>query len=354
MNSSNPKLLSSFRLGALAAALLAQTALAVPYPVEAGLPHYEPRPVVIPKDASYVRSDGSIFIAGASASSTAMANLNALFQKSHPAVKFTMLQPGSSVGPAAILFGLAPFAVINREVLPEEVVPFEYMFKRQPIGIRTGRGGYGRRDYSSPMAVWVHKDNPLTKLTTEQVARIFTVGGGQGDITSWGQLGLTGAWAKRRIHLLGPRERAGVGAYMRVEKFGGYPFSDRYEGMPSPEIGPRLAQDTSAIALADLSYAPANAKIIAVSDTKDGYYSNGNLQDVLAGKYPYTRYTYFYLNHERGKPLDPFVQEYLRMVLSKEGQEALAAEENGFLPLTAKDVREQLKLIEEIQAPVAK
>lgn len=352
MNSLVPS--SSVRFALLGAALLAQTALAAPYPVDPSLPRYEPRPVVIPKDASYVRPDGSIFIAGASASSTMMANLNALFQKSHPGVTFTMLQPGSSVGPPAILFGLAPFAVINREVLPEEIVPFEYMFKRPPIGIRTGRGGYGRRDYSSPMAVWVHKDNPLTKLTTEQVARIFTVGGGQGDITAWGQLGLTGAWAKRQIHLLGPRERAGVGAYMRVEKFGGYPFSDRYEGMPSPEIGPRLLQDVSAIALADLSYAPKEAKIVAISDTKDGYYSNGNLQDVLAGKYPYTRYTYLYLNHERGKPLDPFVREYFRMILSKEGQEAIAAEENGFLPLTAQDVREQLALIEEIQSPQVK
>lgn len=336
------------------AAMLPLAAFAAPYKVDDSLPRYQPKPVTIAKDATYVRPDGSVFLAGASASRNALANLNALFQQSHPEVKFTTLQPGSSVGPPAILYGLAAFAVINREILPEEVVPFEYMLKRPPIGIRVGRGGFGRRDYSSPMAVWVHKNNPITKLTTEQVARIFTVGGGKGDISSWGQLGLEGDWARRPIHLLGPRPRTGVGVYMRVEKFGDFSWSDRYEGMKSPEIGSRLEENVSAIALADTSYAPKDAKRVAIAETEGGYYSDGNLEDVLSGKYPYTRYTYFYINHERGKPLDPFVKEYLLMVLSKEGQQAITAEENGFLPLTAQDVQEQLKLLEEIEKPVTK
>ena len=307
------------------------------------LPHYEPQPFTIPKDAGYLRLDGSIFIVGAEEMVTGLANLNELFIKSHPGTKFTTLQPGSSVGTPAILFNVAAFAVIDREVLPEEIVPFEYLYKRKPLGIRVGRGSFSKRGYTPPMGIFVHKTNPLERLTTEQVARIYTVGGGTGDITTWGQVGLKGEWERRAIRVLGVGQRTGEGVYMRTERFGDYPYTANYEGMKSPELGAHLAQDTSSIVLMDLSYeCPPEGKLVALAEPGSSYYSAATYEDVLEGKYPYTRYTYFYINPDPTKPLDPFVKEYLRMVLSAEGQAALTNEENGFLPLSAQDVAEQL------------
>jgi phosphate transport system substrate-binding protein len=61
--------------------------------------------------------------------------------------------------------------------------------------------------------------------------------------------------------------------------------------------------------------------------------------------YPLTRSIYIYLNRKPGQALDPKVKEFLRYVLSREGQEAV--ERAGkYLPLTADVAREQLKKLE--------
>ncbi|MDD3179922.1 MAG: substrate-binding domain-containing protein [Opitutaceae bacterium] len=321
---------------------------AAPVVLDPDLPSYEPRPFTVPKDAGYLRPDGSIFIAGAGASKKATDSLTALFTKTHPGTRFTTQMPGSSVGPASILFNLSPFAVMNREMIPAEIVPFEYMYQRQPMGIRIGRGSYEKPDYSTPAAFWVNKKNPLERLTVEQVARIFTAGGGKGDITTWGQLGLTGEWARRSIRVMGPLPTTGVAICMRVYEFGNFPYVERYEGMKSADIGRRVSEDVAALGMADLSHRPTepDVKIVAIGETADGYFSRASYEDVLAGRYPFTRYLYYFLNRDPKQPLDPFVKEYLRMVLSKEGQQALCSEPNGFLPLSAKEVYAELKKLE--------
>jgi phosphate transport system substrate-binding protein len=278
-------------------------------------------------------------------------NLNELFIKYHPGTKFTTLQPGSSAGAPAILFNLAAFAVINRPMLPEELVKFDYMYHRPPLQVRVGRGSFSKIDYSPPMLICVNRTNPIEKLTTEQVARIFTSGGGRGNISTWGQVGLTGPWAQRQIRVLGVAERTGEAVYMRRDKFGDFPLVSRYEGMPSANIGPRLAEDTAAIALVDRARIGADVKVVAIGENPAGNFSAASHDDVVAGIYPYTPYTFFFVNRDPAQPLDPFVREYLRMVLSAEGQRALTNEPNGFLPLLAKDVREELA---KLQLPLTK
>jgi phosphate transport system substrate-binding protein len=328
----------------LLAALLAAAPLihAAPVPIDPALPHYEPRPFTVPKDAPYLRPDGSIFLAGASAMRVALGNLNALFVRSHPETRFTTLLSGSSVGAPALLFGLTPFAVVDRILLPEEVVPFQMRFNRDPLAIRVGRGSYSKLDLTPAIVVCVNPANPLDRLTTEEVARIFTSGGGTGDLTTWGQVGLSGIWSRRPIQPIGMARRTGEAVFMKTVKFGDFPLSDRYEGMKSGDIAQRLQGDVTAIALVDLAHFPAGAKVVAIGPSEAGPFSRASYEDVLAGRYPYSSYIYFYLNHAPGAPLDPFAKEYLRMVLSQEGQRALTDQPNGFLPLTAAEASAEL------------
>lgn len=311
--------------------------------IDPQLPDYRPEPFQVAADSIYLQPDGSIYIAGASAMRVGLGNLNALFIKNHPATKFTTLLSGSSVGAPALLFNLTPFAVVDRIMLPEELVPFEMEYdNRDPIAVKIGHGSFSKLDLTPTMLICVNANNPIDHLTTEQVARIFTTGGGQGDITSWGQLGLGGEWARRPIQPIGVARRTGEAVFMKTTKFGDFPFSDRYEGMKSADITPRLKNDVATIAMVDRAHLPTGAKLLAIGTSDAGPFYAPNYEEVAAGKYPYTSYIYLFINRIPGKPLDPFVREYLRMVLSKQGQQALTNQANGFLPLSAAEASVEL------------
>ncbi len=63
----------------------------------------------------------------------------------------------------------------------------------------------------------------------------------------------------------------------------------------------------------------------------------------MSGKYPLSRYLYVYINKDPKKPIDPLTREFLKFVLSKEGQEIVV--KDGFLPLTAKMEAEQVAIL---------
>ena len=318
-----------------------------PVAVDPDLPHYEPRPFTIPQNAGYLKPDGSIFIAGNNAMGVAFQNLNALFIRSHPGTKFRMWLPGTSVGIGGLVFNISAFAPLGRDIWPVEKVPFRMVYKRDPVGIRIGHGSYQDKTKTAPVAVCVNKANPLNKLTTEQVAAIFTAGSGRGDITRWSQLGLNGDWSKEAIHVYGPRMEGGLAVYMRTIHFGNNRFAPNYqEEAHGPLAVSRVEKDPAGICLANIPGVSPNVKMLAIAGHEGGYYSNGSYQDVLAGKYPYNRYIYIYINRNPDRPVDPFVKEYLRMLLSREGQEALTNQPNGFLPLSAEEARQELTKLE--------
>jgi phosphate transport system substrate-binding protein len=61
--------------------------------------------------------------------------------------------------------------------------------------------------------------------------------------------------------------------------------------------------------------------------------------------YPIARYLYIYINKNPVKGTDPVVKEFIKFVLSKQGQEITI--KDGYFPLNAKKVIENLALLEE-------
>jgi len=51
------------------------------------------------------------------------------------------------------------------------------------------------------------------------------------------------------------------------------------------------------------------------------------------------------LDREPGKPIDPKVREFVRYILSREGQEAVARDD-AYVPLTAQSARVQLQRLD--------
>jgi phosphate transport system substrate-binding protein len=123
----------------------------------------------------------------------------------------------------------------------------------------------------------------------------------------------------------------------------GLRFRRGYERMAeSAEIVKRVGDDVAGIGHAAISFVTPEVKVVALAEKEGSGYSRGTAEDVSAGRYPYNRYVYFYVRRVPGQPVDPSVKEYLRLVLSSEGQRIVAGEANGYLSLNAREAAEEL------------
>lgn len=313
---------------------------------------YSPRPAEVPKDASYVLPDGSIYIVGNDGMEDLLNKLNALFVKSHPGTKFTMLLKGSSTGIGGLTAGVSAFAPMGREAWPTDLSGFREAFGYEPFDVHIGYDGYSRPKHKHPPAIYVNAKNPLAGLSLAQIGRVFTSGSPGGDITHWSQLGLKGAWAHRAIHLYGPRDEGGLATSIRYTLLGKRPFARSYEAFPKlAEVVAAVASDPYGIALVGFfdSTAVPEVKLVPLATADGAAFSLPSAENVQAGHYPLTPQLHIYVNRAPGKPLDPFVKEYLRLVLSAEGQALIGAEKDGdeaYLPLGDEALGQELLKLE--------
>ena len=352
----NPNLRLTLFLRALGVACtLASSLSAAELSVDPALPSYVPQPYAHPKNASYLLPNGSIKIVGAQGMDVAFKNLNALFAQSHPEAKFKMELTGAATAIGGLYTGVSAFGSNVRAFWVAEISAFRMTFGYEPTAIKVAHGAFATISKANPIAIFVNQKNPIEKLTTEQVARIFSSGGGRGDITYWGQVGATGEWARHRIHPIGPSATSGnvqgVAIFMKQTHFGDVPFAANFEeALSTAAVLKRVGEETSAIGFASFDGLQGKVmpevKVLAIGETEGGYYSKASAEDVLTRKYPYTRDIYIYVNRAPSKPLNPFVKEYLRMVLSKEGQQAFIAQDAGFLPLDASEAVVELAKLE--------
>lgn len=336
-----------YALRALTLGSLALGAVAV----SAGAP-YTPSAVVAPQGASYVRSDGSISIVGNDGMENLLNRLNALFVQSHPGFKFTMLLKGSSTAIGGLAAGVSAFGPMGREAWPTDIAGFRETFGYAPTDIRIGYDGYLRAHHKAPPAIYVNARNPLAGLTVAQLGRILTRGAPGGDLTQWGQLGLKGPWARHTIHLYGPRDEGGAATSLRYVLMGKRPFQRGYEALPKlADVIAAVAADPFALGLVgffDATEIP-EVRIVPLAADKGGPFVLPTETNVRAGRYPLTPYLHLYVNRAPGKPLDPFVREYLRLALSAEGQALIGADrdaDEAYLPLDADSVARELSRLE--------
>lgn len=319
----------------------------------ADLQRYQPHPVEIPKDASYVRPGAAIYIVGNDGMEEVLGKWNALFAKTHPGVRFEMLLKGSSTGIAGLTAGVSAFAPMGREAWGTDASGFREVYGFQPFDIHIGYDGYVRPKHKNPPAVYVNAKNPLAGLTLEDLRRVFTSGNPEGDVTRWQQLGVKGEWAKRAVHLYGQHDDGGAATSLRKAKLGNRPFAREYEELEKPcDVVKAVAQDPYGIGIASFCDAAAvsgEARVLPLSWKAGAPFAQPSYEDIGAGRYPLGVYLRLYAVRAPGKPLDPLVKEYARLVLSKEGQDVIAAQKDsdeGFIPLESSEIAEQLKRLD--------
>ncbi|WP_197424940.1 substrate-binding domain-containing protein [Bordetella sp. N] len=294
-----------------------------------------------PAGPAYLHADGAIYIVGNDGMQDMLEAFNALYLREHPDVKFRMRMEGSSTGGPALTAGVTPFAPQSRALWPADLEAFRGRYGYDPLDIRVGFTGHGpRQTGKTPPAVYVHRSNPLAGLEMAQLRRIFTAGQAGGDIDQWGQLGLQGAWAGRRIHVYGLADDGGSATSARLILLEGAAYTLRYETLPTvADVVRAVAADPYGIGMTgwvDAAAISADVRVLPLAQAADRPAVLPTYEHVAAGEYPFSSYVHFYVNRRPGTALSPFIKSYLEMVLSPAGQAIIAAqkdEEGGYVPL---------------------
>lgn len=258
------------------------------------------------------------------------------FVKLYPGANITVEGKGSATAPPALVAGTAQIGPMSRTMKDEESAPFEakYGFKPTAIGVAL-----------DALSVFVSKDNPLDTITLAQLDGVFSKTRKSGyatDVTTWGQLGLTGDWANKPISLYGRNSASGTYGFFKEHVLAKGDYKDTVKEQPgSAAVVQGVTEDKAGIGYSGLGYVTSGVKALTLTAKEGEKAYAGTYANVLSKKYPLSRLLYVYVVKAPGKPLDPVVLEFLKFALSKEGQEI--AIKDGYLPLTPAMTAAELK-----------
>jgi phosphate transport system substrate-binding protein len=246
------------------------------------------------------------------------------FKKMYPGVKIEIEGKGSSTAPPALIAGTAQFGPMSRPMRPAEKDSFEAKYGYKPTEVRVA---------VDALAVFVHKDNPVKCLSLAQVDGIFsaTRNSGSPDITKWDQLGLGGEYAGKAISLFGRNSASGTYGYFKEVTMGNGDYKPTVKEQPgSSAVVQGVASDKFAIGYSGIGYKTADVKAVAISG-RDGQCQDASQNNAYTGKYPISRFLYIYVNKNPSAALDPLRGEFLKFVLSKQGQTTVV--KDGYFPM---------------------
>ncbi|MGM0680378.1 MAG: PstS family phosphate ABC transporter substrate-binding protein, partial [Pseudomonadota bacterium] len=194
------------------------------------------------------------------------------------------------------------------------------------------------------LAVFVHKDNPIEGLTIPQVDAIFSSTrkcGYDKDISTWGDAGLTGAWANRDIQIYGRNSVSGTYGYYKKHALCKGDYKSSVNEQPgSASVVQSVSSSLNGIGYSGIGYKTSGVKTVALAKKEGDPMIAATTENALKGKYPLSRFLYVYVNKHPNKPLPPLEREFIKMVMSKIGQEVVV--KDGYIPLPASVAEKQI------------
>ena len=342
------------------------------------LPAYKP---ATPSMSGAIRQWGSNYLAD----SMLETYLEEGFHKYHPNIIFENNLSSTFIGVAGLYSKRADLAPMGRRATWDELQGYQRVFNTLPVEIPMATGSYDVAGWTFALVVFVHKDNPIGQMTLKQLDGIFgaerdggwnanawdpsAARGADQNIRTWGQVGLKGEWADKPIHVYAynlnyhfPRdfsEKVMQGSNKWNEQMKEYSNKTRAPSSngetkdfatllgAGEQMTADVAKDRFGITYTGILYRNAGVKSVALASGDGGPFVAPTLETVQDRSYPLSREVYYYTNRAVGKTIDPLVKEYLRYVLSREGQEAVQRD-GKYLPLTAAIVREQLRRLDDV------
>jgi len=254
------------------------------------------------------------------------------YKKEYPNIRIQIEGKGSTTAPPALIQGASQLGPMSRQMKAEEIDAFEKKYGYKPTSFRVAVDG---------IAVFANKDNPVKCLTMQQIDGIFSKGHACGGktINTWGEAGVK-EWSSQPISLYGRNSASGTYGYFKEHALCKGDYRDTVKEQPgSASVVQGVTEDKYAIGYSGVGYKTSGVKAVPVAD-KSGTCQDDSPENILTGKYPISRFLYVYINKAPNKPLDPMVREFIKYVLSQQGQQVVV--KDGFIPLPAKIVQEEL------------
>jgi phosphate transport system substrate-binding protein len=238
---------------------------------------------------------------------------------------------------------VADIALMSRQIVPYDTYGVWRRSHHSPIEFEIATGSFDVPEKTPAIAVLVHRDNPLAKLTLNQLDRIFgaaRTGGWQGmewhteisrgpdeDLRTWGQLGLTGKWKDLPIHTYGPPGLYPGGmSYFQIRVMhGADTWAESLREYADPaEMMKAFDRDPLGIVYAGASFRNPSTKTVALSEG-DGPFVTLSKAHVRDRTYPLSRSVYLYIAPDTPagdlKPPSPLLKEFLLYIFSRQGRE---------------------------------
>jgi phosphate transport system substrate-binding protein len=317
------------RIAIPAIALLFSASVMAAAKLDANLPEY--------KKSSGVSGNVS------SVGSDTLANLMTLwaeeFKRVYPNVNIQIQAAGSSTAPPALTERTSNLGPMSRKMKSKEIEAFEKRHGYKPTAIPVA---------IDALAVYVHKDNPIKGLTIPQVDAIFSSTrkcGFDKSIENWGDVGMKGSWASRNVQLFGRNSVSGTYGYFKKKALCKGDYKNTVNEQPgSASVVQSVSSSLNGIGYSGIGYKTSGVKAVPLTKKPGKPFIAATSDNAVTGKYPLSRFLYIYVNKHPNKPLPPLEREFLKLVLSKTGQQVVI--KDGYIPLPAKVVEKSLHALQ--------
>jgi len=299
------------------------------------------------------------------------------FARFHPGIEFEWVLPTAAVAAPSLYFGLADIAM-NHELTFYDYLANVRILGYEPTGFSVVTGSYDVSGWQNSMAIIVNNENPITRISLSQLDGIFgsqRAGGWQGttwkpefargpegNIRQWGQLGLADSWTDAVINTYGYSLRYATALEFsnrvlhasdkwneNLLAFGNYVSPEGVRSLQADQIMQRIENDLHGIAyIRWQSQFEGRVKVLALAEQDDGPYYDFSVENLQTRKYPLWGDQLFWVNVKPGTRIDSRTAEFIRFVLSREGQE-LVEEDGKYLPLSAAIAKEELARLESLE-----
>jgi phosphate transport system substrate-binding protein len=290
------------------------------------LPNYQP----VPDLSGQIKSIGSDTL------KNEMAAWAKAFMALYPNVKVDIEAQGSATAPPALLSGASQFGPMSRPMSAAELQESEAKYHYKPTSFRVA---------IDALAVYVNKENTVACLSLPQLNEIFSstrlVTDGN-DITRWGQVGGSGKWATQPIALYGRNDLSGTYEFFREQVLYGGDYKKQLKAQADSEaVVQAITTDVAGIGYSGIGYRTEGVRAVPLSSNNGAQCYDTSAEATLSGRYPIAHYLNIYLNKKPDEALDPLQREFVKFILSRDGQ--ALTESGGFYAITSKIREDDLR-----------
>jgi phosphate transport system substrate-binding protein len=276
----------------------------------------------------------------------------------YPKVNVSIEPPyAGSLGALELIKGNLDCVFVSRELKPTDVSGFGDAFGYAPFSVPISGGSYRHFGFLDSVAFVLNKDNPIGKLSFDQLDRILSTTNNRGGtpIRTWGDLGLTGDWADEPIHVVGIKPWNGFEEFVRQRVMDANGKRGQWRNETSPDddvtfyntvfdVAGDVARDKYALGYTGMAYIDEAVKVIALSQHDNEPGIAPSEENVALAEYPLSRFIYLNSNNDPNKPANPILSELTRLILSRQGQQVVR-DQGIYMPLRAEQVAQSKAML---------